>query len=100
MAKTRKQPKADSGNGFISEDERRLAEQLRTVRERQKQALNLQRVNIFANNVTSRPPRRPRGRADPDRRADSGNGLANPEFSPSAATLRGERAKSWPVAPG
>ena len=31
MAKTRKQPKADSGNGFISEDERRLAEQLRTV---------------------------------------------------------------------
>ena len=57
MAKTRKQPKADSGNGFISEDERRLAEQLRTVRERQKQALNLQRVNILSQ-ATSQPARR------------------------------------------
>jgi hypothetical protein len=71
MAKTRKQPKADSdnhpsehrpltggpGNGFISEDERRLAEQLRTVRERQKQALNLQRVNILSQ-TTSQPARR------------------------------------------
>jgi hypothetical protein len=57
MAKTRKQPKADPGNGFISEDERRLAEQLRTVRERQKQALNLQRVNILSQ-TTSHPARR------------------------------------------
>jgi DNA-binding helix-hairpin-helix protein with protein kinase domain len=57
MAKTRKQPKADLANEFISEDARRLAEQLRTVRERQKQALNLQRVNILSL-ATSQPARR------------------------------------------
>jgi hypothetical protein len=57
MAKTRKQPKADLANEFISEDARRLAEQLRTVRERQKQALNLQRVNILSQ-ATSQPARR------------------------------------------
>jgi hypothetical protein len=57
MAKSRKQPKIDNGSGFISEDERRLAEQLRTVRERQKQALILQRVNILSQ-TTSQPARR------------------------------------------
>ena len=57
MAKTRKQSKADLGNEYISEDERRLAEQLRTVRERQKQALILQRVNILSQ-TTSQPARR------------------------------------------
>jgi hypothetical protein len=57
MAKPRKQPKADPGNEFVSEDARRLAEQLRTVRERQKQALNLQRVNILSQ-ATSQPARR------------------------------------------
>ena len=57
MAKPRKQPKADNGSGFISEDERRLTEQLRTVRERQKQALNLQRINILSL-ATSQPARR------------------------------------------
>jgi hypothetical protein len=57
MAKSRKQPKADPINEFVSEDARRLAEQLRTVRERQKQALNLQRVNILSQ-TTSQPARR------------------------------------------
>lgn len=57
MAKTLKQPVVDPGSGFISEDERRLAEQLRTVRERQKQALNLQRISILSQ-TTSQPARR------------------------------------------
>jgi hypothetical protein len=57
MAKKLKLPKVDLANDFISEDARRLAEQLRTVRERQKQALNLQRVNILSQ-ATSQPARR------------------------------------------
>jgi len=71
MAKTLKQPvvdigshpsehrtlAGDSGSGFISEDERRLTEQLRTVRERRKQALNLQRINILSL-TTTQPARR------------------------------------------
>jgi hypothetical protein len=47
----------DFDSGFVSEDARRVAEQHRTVRERQKQALNLQRENILSQK-TSNPLRR------------------------------------------
>ena len=57
MANALQQPEVDSGNGFVSEDARRVADQARTVRERQKQALNLQRENILSQK-TSNPARR------------------------------------------
>ena len=57
MANALQQPEVDSGNGFVSEDARRLAAQHRAVRERQKQALNLQRENILSQK-TSHPARR------------------------------------------
>ncbi|MGD0733277.1 MAG: hypothetical protein ABR956_18575 [Terracidiphilus sp.] len=57
MAKTLEQPEVDLANGFVSEDARRLAEQHRTERERQRQALNLQRENILSQR-TSNPARR------------------------------------------
>ena len=61
MATALQQPEVGPGNqpsnGFVSEDARRLAEQARTVRERQKQALNLQRENILSLKV-SQPARR------------------------------------------
>ena len=57
MAKTPKQPEVDPGEGFVSEEARRIAEQHRTERERQKQALNLQRENILSQR-TSHPARR------------------------------------------
>jgi hypothetical protein len=41
----------------VSEEERRIAEQHRTERERQKQSLNLQRENILSQR-TSHPARR------------------------------------------
>jgi len=44
-------------NGFVSEDARRLADKHRTERERQMQALNLQRENILSQR-TSHPARR------------------------------------------
>ena len=47
---------ADKNAGFVSEDQRR-ADQVRTVKERQKQALNLQRENILSQR-TSNPARR------------------------------------------
>jgi hypothetical protein len=47
----------DSGNGFQNEEQRRAAEQHRASRERQKQALNLQRENILSQR-TSNPGRR------------------------------------------
>ena len=43
--------------GFVSEDARRIADKHRTERERQKQALNLQRENILSQK-TSNPARR------------------------------------------
>ena len=43
--------------GFVSEDARRIIEQHRTEKERQKQALNLQRENILSQK-TSNPARR------------------------------------------
>jgi hypothetical protein len=57
MANSLEQPEVDPGNGFVSEDARRLAEQVRTDRARQKQALNLQRENILSQK-TSNPSRR------------------------------------------
>ncbi len=57
MAKASKQPEAESGNRFETEDARRLAAQQHAVRERQRQALNLQRENILSQR-TSHPARR------------------------------------------
>jgi hypothetical protein len=51
------QPQANGGNEFVSEDQRRAADHVRTVKERQKQALNLQRENILSQR-TSNPARR------------------------------------------
>ena len=57
MANTLQQPEVDPGNGIVSEETRRVAEQIRTEREREKQALNLQRENILSQR-TSHPARR------------------------------------------
>jgi hypothetical protein len=57
MANALQQPGVDPAQGAPSEDARRLAEQVRTKRERQKQALNLQRENILSQR-TSNPVRR------------------------------------------
>jgi hypothetical protein len=57
MANALEQPEIDAGNEFVSEDQRRAADQVRTVKERQKQALNLQRENILSQR-TSSPARR------------------------------------------
>ena len=57
MANTLQQQEVDAGNGFVSEDARRVAEQHRTEKERQRQALNLQRENILSQK-TSHPARR------------------------------------------
>jgi hypothetical protein len=57
MANALQQPEVNAGNEFVSEDQRRAADQARTVRERQKQALNLQRENILSQK-TSNPARR------------------------------------------
>lgn len=57
MANALQQPAVDPGNGFESEDARRIAAQKRAVREREKQALNLQRENILSQR-TSHPARR------------------------------------------
>jgi hypothetical protein len=51
--------RSNAGNEFVSEDQRRAADQVRTVKERQKQALNLQRENILSQR-TSNPARRRR----------------------------------------
>jgi len=57
MANALQKLEAGGGNQFVSEDQRRAAEQVRTVRERQKQSLNLQRENILSQK-TSHPARR------------------------------------------
>jgi hypothetical protein len=57
MANALQQPQASAGNEFVSEDQRRAADQARTVKERQKQALHLQRENILSQR-TSNPARR------------------------------------------
>jgi hypothetical protein len=57
MANALQQPEVAAGNEFVSEDQRRAADQVRTVKERQKQALHLQRENILSQK-TSNPSRR------------------------------------------
>jgi hypothetical protein len=57
MANALQQPEVDTEDGVVSEDAKRLAEQHRTEKERQKQALNLQRENILSQR-TSHPARR------------------------------------------
>jgi hypothetical protein len=57
MANALQQPEVDPGNGFVSEEARRLADQARAKEARQKQALNLQRENILSQK-TSHPARR------------------------------------------
>jgi hypothetical protein len=57
MANALQKPEVGAGNEFVSEDQRRAADQVRTVKERQKQALNLQRENILSQR-TSNPARR------------------------------------------
>ena len=44
---------ADSSNKMVTEDERRAAELQRTTRERQLQALNLQRENILSQRTSN-----------------------------------------------
>jgi hypothetical protein len=53
MANALQQPEVNAGNEFVSEDQRRAADQVRTVKERQKQALNLQRENILSQRTSS-----------------------------------------------
>jgi hypothetical protein len=57
MATALQQPEVVPGNGIVSEEAKRLAEQVRTERARQKQALDLQRENILSQR-TSHPARR------------------------------------------
>ena len=53
MAKAVKQPEVETGDGFETEDARRLAASASRVHERQKQALNLQRENILSQRTSS-----------------------------------------------
>ncbi len=57
MASVSQQSEVKPGNGFVSEEQRRLTAQKHAERERQKQALNLQRENILSQK-TSSPVRR------------------------------------------
>jgi DNA polymerase II large subunit len=57
MASVMQQQVVDHGDGFVSEDTRRLNDLARTVRERQKQSLHLQRESILHQTV-SQPARR------------------------------------------
>jgi hypothetical protein len=57
MANAMEAPVADSSNRMVTEEERRAAELQRTTRERQLQALNLQRESILSQK-TSNPGRR------------------------------------------
>ena len=57
MATAQQIAPAYSGNGFDPKGSKRVAEQARLQRERQKQALNLQKENILSQR-TSSPTRR------------------------------------------
>jgi len=57
MATALHQPEVALGNGFVSEEAKRQAEQERTNRARARQALNLKRENILSQR-TSHPARR------------------------------------------
>lgn len=56
MATALQQPEVAAGDGFVSEDARRLIEQARTDRERQIQVLNLQRQRVLSQ-TKSQPAR-------------------------------------------
>jgi len=56
MASALQQPEVAPGNGFVSEEAKRLAEQIRTERARERQSLQLQRENILSQR-TSHPAR-------------------------------------------
>jgi hypothetical protein len=53
MASVMEVPVADSGSRMVTEEERRAAELQRTTRERQLQALNLQRENILSQRTSN-----------------------------------------------
>ncbi|MGB7264928.1 MAG: hypothetical protein WBC92_05410 [Terracidiphilus sp.] len=57
MANALDSPGGYARSGLVSEEARRAADQQRAARERQKQALNLQRENILSQK-TSNPGRR------------------------------------------
>jgi F420-0:gamma-glutamyl ligase len=57
MASVLQQPEVGPDSGFVSEDTRRLNDRARTVRERQKQSLDLQRGMILRQTATQ-PARR------------------------------------------
>ena len=57
MASAAEQPAAQSGSGFMNEEQRRAAELERTQKARRRQDLNLQRENILSQR-TSNPARR------------------------------------------
>ena len=57
MANASQQAEVKSANGYVSEEQRRLAEQKRAEKTRQMQSLNLQRENILSQR-TSNPARR------------------------------------------
>ncbi|MGA3159897.1 MAG: hypothetical protein ABSC77_01685 [Terracidiphilus sp.] len=48
MASVLQHPEVASIDGYVNGDARRLAEQVRTERERQKQVLNLQRKRVLS----------------------------------------------------
>jgi hypothetical protein len=56
MASVLQQPEVGHGNSFVSEEARRLAEHVRTERERQKQVLILQRQRVLSQ-TKSQPAR-------------------------------------------
>jgi hypothetical protein len=53
MASAAQQPEVISGNGFVSEEARRLAALKHAAKERQKQALQLQRENILSQKTSN-----------------------------------------------
>jgi hypothetical protein len=57
MAKGLKKPEPEEASGLVNEEQRRAAELIRANKERQRQALHLQRENILSQR-TSNPNRR------------------------------------------
>jgi hypothetical protein len=57
MAKGLKKPNPEEASGLVNEEQRRAAELVRANKERQRQALHLQRENILSQR-TSNPNRR------------------------------------------
>lgn len=86
MANTLQQPEVEPGNGFVSEEAKRIAEQHRTERARKRQELDLQRENILSQR-TSAPDFRgsARSRYTRRRRSRSARAAASADF-PSIAS--------------